>query len=278
MANEDMRRYWNETAGAEWLAREIEFETALAPFRDELLRRAAPARGEHALDVGCGFGPTTVTLADAVGPEGRVMGVDVSAPLLQRARDRAAAAGVTNIIWREDDVQVAALPARHFDLVVSRFGVMFFDDPVAAFANIRSATKPGGRLHFACWQSADRNPWYTLAGRVLAAYIEVPDAPSGGPGPFAFADATLVAKVLADAGWRSVSIDSFEPLMVEGAGAGADRVVHHMVRGPMAAALAAAPEQDRASGLAALRRAIEEHTVDGEARFPTAAWLVAAGP
>jgi len=276
VANEDMRRYWNETAGGEWIEREADFETALAPFRDELLRRAAPALGDHVLDVGCGFGATTVPLARAVGPKGRVMGIDISAPLLGRARDRAAAAGVTNVIWREDDAQIAALPARHFDLVVSRFGVMFFDDPVAAFANMRSATKPGAALQFVCWQSTDRNPWYTLAARVLGTYIELPAAPPGGPGPFAFADATRVGTLLGDAGWHGVSIDSFEPSMVEGAGGGTDRVIRHMVRGPIAAALDAAPEEDRAAGLAALRRAIEEHTVDGEARFPTAAWIVAA--
>jgi len=205
-----------------------------------------------------------------------VMGIDISAPLLGRARDRALEAGVTNVIWREDDVQVAVLPAQHFDLVVSRFGVMFFDDPVAAFANVQSATKPGGRLHFVCWQSADRNPWYTLAGRVLGSYVELPASPPAGPGPFAFADATLVRAVLGDAGWSGVSLDSFEPSMVERAGGGTDRVIRHMVRGPLAVALASAAEDTRTAGLAALRRAIEEHTVDGEARFTTAAWIVTA--
>ena len=274
MVNEEMRRHWNDTAGPEWLEREVEFVAALAPFGAELLRRAAPDAGAHVLDVGCGFGETTAAIAAAVGPRGRVMGIDISAPMLERARARTS--GLTNVIWRQDDAQTAALPAGHFDLVVSRFGVMFFDDPVAALGNIRSATKPGGRLHFVCWQPAERNPWYTLPSRVLAPYLDVPAPAAGGPGPFAFADPARVRAILTDAGWHSVAIDGFDASMVEGAGGPVDRVIRHMVRGPVAAALAAAPEERRVGGLAALRRAVQEHIVAGEARFAAAAWLVAA--
>ncbi len=148
MANEEMRRYWNESAGQEWVGLEDEFERALAPVGTEMLRRAGAKPGQRVLDVGCGLGGTTLAVARAVGAEGRVMGLDISAPMLVRARQRAVDAGLANIDWRDGDAQDAVLPVRYFDLIVSRFGVMFFDDPAAAFENLCSAAKSGGRLYF----------------------------------------------------------------------------------------------------------------------------------
>jgi len=276
MANEEMRRFWNEASGPEWLTLEQEFDTALAPFGTELLRRAAPALGEHVLDVGCGFGTTTMAFAAAVGAHGRVMGLDLSAPLLDRARKRSQDQGIANVIWREDDAQNAHLPGDHFDLLASRFGVMFFDDPVAAFKNLARAAKAGGRLCFVCWQAKECNPWYTFPSEALAPYIELPPPPPGGPGPFALAEAERVRQVLDQAGWAETMLDVFEPSMLEGAGGNVDRVIRHMVRGPVAAALRNASPADRAAGLDALRAAISSRTVDGEVRFPTAAWMVEA--
>ena len=276
MPNDEMRRFWNEAAGPEWVALEREFDVALAPFGNELLRRAAPATGEHVLDVGCGFGTTTLALAAAVGPEGRVMGLDISAPLLARARERADAAGVTNIIWREADAQAAALPSEHFDLVLSRFAVMFFDDPVAAFANLLGAAKPGGRLAFACWQPAARNPWFTFPGQVIAPYVPLPAPPAAAAGPFAFGDDGRAQEILAAAGWADIRVDPFEATIVQGGGGDADAVVHHLVRGPVAVALQGAPAADRDAALAALRSAVAEHMGAGPATWPARTWMVAA--
>jgi SAM-dependent methyltransferase len=276
MANDEMRRFWNETSGPEWVGLEAEFETALIPFGAELLRRVAARDGDHVLDVGCGFGSTTLELARRVGDAGRVMAVDISAPMLQRARARAADAGLANIIWREADAQDAALPASHFDLIVSRFGVMFFDDPVAAFSNLAGAAKAGARLVFACWQPTDRNPWFTLPARVLADHVALPALPPPTAGPFAFGDPERLAAVLGAAAWTDVVIDGFEATMVQGAGAGVEGALHHMVRGPVAAALRDATPEDRAAGLDALRTALEAFTVDGAVQFPAATWIVSA--
>jgi SAM-dependent methyltransferase len=275
MANEEMRRYWNDAAGPEWVRLEHEFDVALAPFADELLRRSAPSAGEHVLDVGCGFGTTTIALARAVGDDGRVMGADISAPLLERARARAAEAGVTNVIWREADVQDAPLPAAHFDLVVSRFAVMFFDDPVGAFRNLLAATKPGGRLGFVCWQPVERNPWFTFPGDVMAPFITIPSPPPG-TGPFSFGDAARVLEVVSGAGWAGTSIEPFEADMVEGGGGDADAVVHHLVRGTVAAALNTAPDDARAAAVDALRTAVATRMGDGPASWRARAWMVGA--
>jgi len=269
-----MRRYWNDAAGPEWVGLEREFEVALAPFADALLRRAAPVPGEHVLDVGCGFGATTVALARAVGDDGRVMGLDISEPLLSRARARAEAAAVGNVIWRQADAQDAPLPPGHFDLVVSRLGVMFFDDPVAAFANLHGATKQGGRLAFVCWQPAARNAWYTFPTEVLAPYVTVTPPLPDGPGPFSLGDPDRVRGVLADAGWGGIGIDEVDAEMVQGAGGDVDAVMHHLVRGPLAAALRDAPL--RATALDALRTAVAARMGDGPAVWPAKAWAVTA--
>jgi len=276
VANEQMRRYWNEVAGKEWVALEADFDRTLGPAGDELLRRAAPTPGEHVLDVGCGFGTTTLALARAVGAGGRVMGVDISAPMLGLARQRARDAAVDNVIWREGDAQDLDLPSRHFDLIVSRFGVMFFDDPEAAFSNLCRAAKPGGRLHFACWQSTACNAWYTFAARTLAPYLDIPPPQPDAPGPFAFGDTEWVSKLLLAAGFVDIAADAFNMTMIQGGSRGVDGAIQQMVRGPVADAVAAAPEAARQTGLDALRAALALHVEDGEVRFPAAARMVAA--
>jgi SAM-dependent methyltransferase len=276
VANDEMRRYWNDQAGLEWVALDEEFERALAPAGTELLRRAAAAPGEHVLDVGCGLGSTTLALGQAVGDAGRVMGLDISAPMLGRARQRAEVEGANNIIWREADAQDAALPAGHFDLIVSRFGVMFFDDPTAAFSNLHRAAKPSGRLQFVCWQPTDRNAWYTLAARTLAPYLELPPPQPDAPGPFAFGDTEWVSDLLLSAGFVDIAFDEFEMTMIQGGRRGIEGAIRQLVRGSTAAALAEAPEEARQAGLEALRAAMALHLHDGEVGFPAATWMVAA--
>ena len=272
-----MRKQWNEASGPEWVQLEQAFDRMLAPIGHELLRRAVAAPGEHVLDVGSGFGTTALALAAAVGADGRVMGLDISAPLLDRARQRGLDAAVGNVIWREGDAQVATLPAAHFDLVVSRFGVMFFDDPAAAFANLTGAVKPGGRLCFACWQPTERNPWYTFPSRTLAPHIELPPLPfAHGPGPFAFGDPDLVRTVLAGAGFTDVGIEGFETLLGLGADGSVESTLAFVTRGPIGQALAAAPAATRRAGTEALRSAVADHVIDGAVRFPAAVWFVTA--
>jgi len=249
----------------------------LAPIGAELLARAAAAPGEHVLDVGCGFGSTTLALAATVGAEGRVMGLDISVPLLDRARQRAEEAAVHNVLWREGDAQVAPLPSAHFDLLVSRFGVMFFDDPAAALTNLAAAVKPGGRLCFVCWQPAERNEWYTFPSRTLAAHIDLPVLPfAHGPGPFAFGDPALVRTVLTTAGFGDVTVTGFDTNVTIGADGTADATIAFVTRGPLGQALAAAPDHARRAGMDALRAAVDAHVVDDEVRFPAAVWFVTA--
>jgi SAM-dependent methyltransferase len=172
---------------------------------------------------------------------------------------------------------VAPLPSDHFDLLVSRFGVMFFDDPVAAFTNLATAVKPGGRVCFVCWQPAERNSWYTFPSRTLAAHIDLPTLPfAQGPGPFAFGDPDLVRTVLTTAGFADVAVDGFDTRVTVGADGSPDATIAFVTRGPLGQALAAAPDHARTAGLDALRAVVEAHVVDGEVRFPAAVWFVTA--
>ncbi|MDE3202637.1 MAG: class I SAM-dependent methyltransferase [Acidobacteriota bacterium] len=197
--NEAERRRWNDE---HWTSAWPKRETMTSHVTPYLIDAARPEPGHRVLDIGSGAGIAALQAAAAVGPTGAVVGADISAPLVDYARRRAAAEAATTVRFVVRDVQQEPIDDQPFDVAISQFGVMFFEDPVEAFANIRSHVVPGGRLAFACWQSVDRNPWFI--GRAVAAFTAPPPAPAPGKsptGPFAFADADAVLSVLSDAGW-----------------------------------------------------------------------------
>jgi SAM-dependent methyltransferase len=258
------------------VTRQERLDTMLAVFLPPLLTAAAASPGDHVLDVGCGSGATTLELADAVGPAGRVMGLDVSRPLLDRLQERAAPRGLANVLVREADAQVAALPAGHFDVVASRFGVMFFDDPVAAFANLARAMKPGGRLAFVCWQPVDRNPWF--AEPLAAAMAVVPDPklpPPGSPGPFALSSPERVCDVLRRGGFDAVTVES---LTVELDSGTPDEAAAFTVNSTMVRRVAGDADESVKGAVAVAIRAVMDRNQasDGHVRMAGAAWLVTA--
>src|SRR6185369_15072156 len=168
---------------------------------------AAVAAGERVLDVGCGCGSTTIELARRAGPTGHVVGADISGPMLADARARTAAAGLGNVELVHADAQTHAFPPSAFDLVFSRFGVMFFADPTAAFANLRGALRPGGRLAFVCWRSLPENPWMAVPLMAALQHLPPPTIPGPeDPGPFSFADRGRVERILGGAGWSDVTV------------------------------------------------------------------------
>ena len=207
IANTDQAEHWNTGDERRSLDRQpgpLRPHARAVRGHDPRRRRAAPRW--TVLDVGCGCGGTTLAAARLVAP-GEAVGLDLSGPMLARARADAEAAGLGNAAFRQGDAQVHALEPARFDAVMSRFGVMFFADPVAAFENIRSATRPGGRLVFVCWQPLAANQWLLVPGAALAEHVR----PAGfgtadGPGMFAFADPDRIRPILAEAGWRDVEI------------------------------------------------------------------------
>src|SRR5271165_255900 len=193
--NEAEVTYWNSTAGRHWVERQESQDTLLAPILAAALERARLRPGEHVVDIGCGTGASSIALAQQVGPSGQVLGVDVSAPMLARAAERLPPAAP--IKFARADATTYNFEPAVFDLLFSRFGVMFFAEPARAFANLRAALKPGGRLTFACWRKFDENGWLQVPLR--AAQAHVPPLPRPGPedpGPFSFADEARVQGIL----------------------------------------------------------------------------------
>lgn len=202
--NSEQADYWASDAGAKWIENETALDAAFAEVTARMLAQADPQPGQNVLDVGCGTGETSVQLAQRVGPQGRVTALDIAGPLLDRAEERARVAGITNITFRNADAQTADLSAE-FDHVTSRFGVMFFADPVAAFGNLRGALKPGGRLTMMCWAKMKENPWFAIPAAAAVAQLGKPEPiPPRTPGPMAFAERDYAEGILSDAGWQEV--------------------------------------------------------------------------
>ncbi len=221
MANEAECKRWNDDAwAAAWLKRERLTE-AVSPT---LLMAAGAQPGQRVCDIGCGGGGLTITLAGVVGSAGRAVGIDISAPLLDVARERAGEAGAANAHFVQADVQTDALEGETFDVAVSQFGVMFFDEPLAAFAAIRRLLTTGGRVVFACWQGVERNPWHV--GTVLRPLLPAPPVPPPGKspvGPFALGDDEYVREILEGAGFGAVDGTPHEATVRAPASAVVDR-------------------------------------------------------
>jgi SAM-dependent methyltransferase len=252
----------------------------IAPLGLAAMNRAGVAAGERVLDVGCGCGHTTLELAARVGPRGSVTGIDISTPMLERARERARERGLGGIRFVNADAQSAPLGAASFDLVFSRFGVMFFADPRAAFANLRASLAPGGRVCFVCWQEVARNPWMSVPMRAAAQQVALPAPPAPGtPGPTAFADPSHVRNILEGAGLTGVTIEPLEgTLAVGGAGASVEQVVEFTLEmGPMARALRETPSDALARVAVAVREALVPHMTPKGVMLGYAAWIASAG-
>src|SRR5580692_9070825 len=197
------REFWNSEATRRWVTEQARIDRLFAGVTDAALAAAAPKPGEHALDIGCGTGTTLLRLADAVGPSGRVLGVDISEQQLTLARRRIAEAGSAQASVELHDAATYPFSAGDFDLAFTRFGVMFFADPIAAFTNIRRALKPGGRLALAVFRPGPQNPWATASIAAIR-HLVTPPAPPGPeePGQFSWGDPARVHRILEGAGFH----------------------------------------------------------------------------
>jgi SAM-dependent methyltransferase len=212
VANTAQHQYWNTVAGPRWVGLGGFVERRVQAVNDLLFARSGVAAGENVLEIGCGTGATTVPLAEAVGPSGRVVGVDLSEPMLEGARKRVAESGLGNITLLQADAQVHLFEPGGFDLITSRFGVMFFADPFAAFANLLPAARPGGRLCFVCWAPLADNKHWLIPYEVALRHLGSPaPQPPRTPGPLAFSDPDYVRSILDTAGFADIAIDRETP-------------------------------------------------------------------
>lgn len=279
--NEAQQQYWNEPAGKVWTTWQEHMDRQLEPLGLAAIDAAAPAAGENVLDVGCGCGHTTLQIAERVGREsGKATGADISASMLARAAERAVATGTENARFVVADAQVATAAAvgGPFDAVVSRFGVMFFADPIAAFTNLGALTRPGGRLSFVCWQAPSQNAWMSTLGRELRDILpEQPPVDPLAPGPFAFADPARVRLVVESGGWANVSVDPcVRTMQLFGTDDFVTAVEGSLLIGGAARLLAGATEDQRTQAHAIAERVMRSFWSDGGALSDGACWLVTA--
>jgi ubiquinone/menaquinone biosynthesis C-methylase UbiE len=253
--NAEQAAYWNGPAGRRWLERQEMQDRLLEPISELLLTRAKVAPGERVIDVGCGCGTTTIALARRVGTMGGVLGVDVSAPMLARARARAEPGLAVEFALA--DATLHPFPPSRADLLFSRFGVMFFADPVLSFTHMRKALLPGARVVFACWREPRANPWMMLP--LMEAYKHVPRLPEMGaedPGPFSFAREARVERILHAAGFVSIAMQACEFSLDLAVGQGLEAAVNSALAiGPVSRALEEQAEAKRTAVAAAIRAA-----------------------
>ncbi len=242
---------------------------------DEVLRRACGVQAsDHVLDIGCGTGQTTRQAARTA-RAGSALGVDVRAPAIERARALARAEGLRNVTFERADAQACRFPHERFDLAVSRFGTMFFGDPVAAFANIRRALRPAGRLVMMVWQASERNEWDVVIRRSLAAAAVPPALPPGGPDPFSLADPPAVTEILEAAGFAGVAFtDVREPVYYGPDVAAALNWVRGFASTSEVLQSLEPAAAERATGI--LRAALAGHLSDDGVWFDSRAWIVSA--
>ena len=274
VANVEQAEAWNGDAGRHWVKHRDRYDVMVNEFTRRLADAAKVSAGQAVLDVGCGSGQTTCAAA-RVARGGSALGVDLSAPLLAEARRRAEREGLDNVRFEQADAQVHRFPAARFDVVISRFGVMFFADPAAAFANIARAVARGGRLAFLSWQPATHNEWIMTLGAALAKYVELPNTDTDAPGPFSLADPDRIAHLLSQAGFTQVAVEPISgPLRL---GSDVEDVLDFAEGlGLVRDLLTGVDTTVRTKVFDAMRDALTPHQTDDGVLIGAAAWLVAA--
>ena len=267
----DQASYWNDEGGARWVRHIDGVEALLAGLSARLLERLASAAGERVLDVGCGGGKTSAAIAQAVGTSGSVTGLDVSKVILDVARQRYAA--LANLELRLADASTYDFAPAGYDALTSRFGVMFFHDPDAAFINLRRALKPSARLCFMCWRGLDENPWMGLTAAAAFTVLPPPTKPEpGAPGPFSLATRERVTDILSGAGFGAIEFEAVDRALDLGTVDQALEWLTHM--GPAAQPLRDASDSERAAALQAMRAALATAARADRVVLNGATWVV----
>ncbi len=279
IVNTAQAEQWNSGEdAAHWVSNQARYDRMNEPVTALILEAAALRPGSRVLDVGCGCGGTTLAAARLIAP-GQAVGVDLSGPMLARAQDRAEAAGLGNAVFEQGDAQVHPLGPDRFNAVISRFGVMFFADPVAAFANIRSATRPGGRLVFACWQPLAANQWLLVPRAALLEHVPPPAGfgSTDGPGMFAFAEPERVGEILTAAGWRDVEVTSEHVSILYAGGGSVEDAAAFLRTGSIGRTMLAGADPDTVDrAMASVRTALAPYADAEGVHLGAAVWLVRA--
>jgi len=281
MLNEEQIEYWNGDAGRRWAQEDNMMARLLHPIAEALLDHADIAHCRNALDIGCGGGSQSLLLAQRLGAGANVLGVDISAPMLEVAQAKIGEVGdsTAGLQFLQADATSHAFAPGSYDLLFSRFGIMFFDDPVAAFSNLRRALSDNAHVAFCCWQSLRDNDWTLLPMQAALRYVEMPGAPEpNAPGPFAFADSERVRAILQQAAFTAVGIDSHAVELHFGQGPDLGSCVRELASiGPVSRLLAGADDALLENVYGAMEEVLAPYYDGKELMLPGATWFVTAG-
>lgn len=280
MSNAEQFEYWNGEAGKRWAQEDETMARLLRPVSAALLDHAGVEGCRNALDIGCGGGSQTMMLAERLGPKARVLGVDISEPMLEVARSKTAGGGenLADVAFLQADASTHTFETNDFDLAFSRFGVMFFDDPTAAFSNIRKALRPQAHLAFSCWQAMRDNEWTLIPLQAALQHLPPPEKPDPhAPGPFAFADPQRVEGILQSAGFRDIAVESFARDIRFGEAATLAESVRKLAMiGPVSRLLAGQEPALLEQVFASMEEVLTPYYRDGALNLPGAIWFVTA--
>ena len=275
--NAKQKDFWSGKGGDYWVEKQSEMDIMLNPLGEKALVKLGLQSNSKVLDIGCGCGATTLEIAKIVS-EGAVTGLDISVPMLDKAKSEAKIQGIANVDFKVIDVQVEQLGYEEYDSVYSRFGVMFFDDPFEAFKNIFSSVKVGGELSFVCWQDPSLNPWQSLSLQVIRGYLDMPSPPPRSPGPFAFHEKDYVKEILEKSGFSNISFNDNQENITMFAGKSLEEASEdYLAINPVVTEmLKDSPDNLRAKIVESLKEAFAQfHEGDG-LLFPSATWVVTA--
>lgn len=274
LANHDQAARWNDQSGRTWTELRDLIDGVLAPFIPLIVHEIDPIGGGDVLDVGCGAGALTLATAKLAGPTGSCLGVDISAPLIAAAKARAEHEGVSVASFREADAQVHPFDCGGFDAIVSRFGVMFFEDPAAAFRNLRRAARADAKLVCMAWRSPAENGFMTAAAQVAAAALpDFPPQTQDGPGQFGFADDAFVRTILAESGWQTIAIRAIDvPCHMPRR----DLMTYAIRMGPLGAVFPLLDDKAKAELAPKIEAAFDPFVQGEEVHFIAACWMITA--
>lgn len=271
--NDEQASLWNGIAGRAWIEVQELLDDAFKPLENLLVEAVSAKSGGRVLDVGCGTGGTSLAVARLLGSKGRCIGIDISDPMIATARTRAEREGTT-ADFISADAQIHAFEPASFDMIISRFGVMFFDDSVEAFANLRRAARDDAELRFLAWRSPAENPFMTTAEHAAAPLLSnIPAREPDAPGQFAFADRHRINRILEESGWTEIDIRTVD--------ASCSFPEKELVRyftqlGPIGRVLHEADEPTRTQIVQKVRAAFDPYVHGDEVRFTAACWMIGA--
>jgi SAM-dependent methyltransferase len=274
--NKNQRDFWSGKGGDIWVERQNAMDTMLSPLGEAALNKLNLNEGENVLDIGCGCGHTTLNIAKRISPDGQVTGLDISEPMLKRAKESANEMSISNASFNCVDVQTDDIGEEVYSAAFSRFGVMFFEDPVAAFCNINKSLITGASLSFVCWQSPALNPWQSLFIEAVKKYVDLPSPPPRSPSPFAFMESEYVTSILEENDFQNIKIEGHEAEVNMFSGRSlSDSVKDYISINPVVSGmLKDSTEQEKTEIINSAIEAFSPYYSAKGLMFPSATWLV----